>query len=62
MGIRECLFNDECDDNKYDDNKEMTTWRMGRGPVREWMMGGNPTTMVTMSSTGRPLGAWGRGR
>jgi hypothetical protein len=51
----ECLFDDDRDDTNT------MTQRMGRGHAGERAMGGNPTTMVTMSSAGRSSAAWGIG-
>jgi hypothetical protein len=49
----ECLFNDNCNDNEYDDAE------FGKGSRGERTMGGNPTTTVATLSAGRPSAAWG---
>jgi hypothetical protein len=58
---RECLFDDDRDDDKYNDNNEYNNVEDGNGSRGERMMGGNPTMTVTMSSAGRPLATWGIG-
>ncbi len=37
---RECLLNDDRDDDEYDNDDETMTQRMGRGHAGEWTTGG----------------------
>ncbi len=61
MTEKECLFDDDRDNDEYEDDNEMTKQRMGRCRMGEQTMGGNLTTMILMLSVGCPLGVWGRG-
>ncbi len=56
-----CLFHDDCDKDKYDNDKETTTRRMGRGCIGERMMGGIPIITVTTLSVESSLAALGGG-
>jgi hypothetical protein len=64
---RECLFNDNSNNNEYDvddkynDDDKYDNAEDGKGSRGGADNGGNLTTTVVTSSTGRPLAAWGIG-
>jgi hypothetical protein len=57
----ECLFEDDCEDDEYDNNDEYDGTEDGKGHAGERMMGENPTMTVATSSAGHPLVVWGIG-
>ncbi len=51
----ECQFDKDCNDNEFNHAEDGKRLRGGADNM------GNLTTLVTMSSVGCPLGAWGGG-
>jgi hypothetical protein len=53
----ECLFQDDRDNDKYNDNNEYNDEEDGKGSRGEADDGGNPTTIAATLFAGRPLAA-----
>ncbi len=58
----ECLFEDDRDEDKYNNNNDKhDNAEDGKVLCRGANNGENPTTTVAMLSAGHPLGSWGGG-